>query len=192
MMGVTAHRRPHYPPVERRSILELRTVSGRSLAQAARTFLVTFQTIATLQQQLEEQGADALVQLTSPVNKFPEYVGYLVRRLRTLCPTLGKRKLAEVLGGLACNWEQRPWGECSSIPLQHAPGRQPRARGMRAKRCKLQRIQPRTLTLGQLGFLSPVPIAPSLSVPKVRYWEIRRAAIGVGHGDSDTCGRNDG
>jgi transposase InsO family protein len=38
-----------------------------------------------------------LVQLREPVNKFPQLVGYLVRVLKRLCPTLGKRKIAEVL-----------------------------------------------------------------------------------------------
>jgi len=37
------------------------------------------------------------VQLRTPVNKFPEYVRYAVQRVKALCPTLGKRKLAAVL-----------------------------------------------------------------------------------------------
>src|SRR5207249_3820015 len=32
-----------------------------------------------------------------PVNKFPELIAYLVKRLRVLCPTLGKVKLAQIL-----------------------------------------------------------------------------------------------
>ena len=44
-----------------------------------------------------EQGPSALVQLPEPVNKFPELVGYVVKRLRTLCPTLGKKKIAQTL-----------------------------------------------------------------------------------------------
>jgi putative transposase len=90
-------RRPHYPSIERMAILELRAVRGWSLAQTARTFLVTSLTISQWLRRLEEQGPQALVQLREPVNKFPEFVGYLVRRLKTLCPTLGKKKIAQML-----------------------------------------------------------------------------------------------
>jgi putative transposase len=90
-------RRPHYPPAERMAILELRAARGWSLAQTARTFLVTPLTIAQWLRRLEEQGPQTLVQLREPVNKFPEFVGYLVRRLKTLCPTLGKKKIAQML-----------------------------------------------------------------------------------------------
>ena len=31
------------------------------------------------------------------MNRFPEFVGYLVRRLKTLCPTMGTRRIAQVL-----------------------------------------------------------------------------------------------
>ena len=90
-------RRPHYRPVERMAILELRGCRGWSLAQTARVFLVTPLTIAQWLRRLDEQGPNALVQLPEPVNKFPEFVGYLVRRLKTLCPTLGKKKIAQML-----------------------------------------------------------------------------------------------
>ena len=46
---------------------------------------------------LDEDGSDALVQLREPVNKYPEFVTYAVQRLKTLCPTMGKQKLAQVL-----------------------------------------------------------------------------------------------
>jgi transposase InsO family protein len=46
---------------------------------------------------LDEEGPDALVQLPVPVNRFPEFVGYLVRRLKVLCPSLGKEQLARIL-----------------------------------------------------------------------------------------------
>jgi hypothetical protein len=48
-------------------------------------------------QRLEEDGPKALVQLRTPVNKFPEFVRHAVQRLQALCPTLGKKKLAEIL-----------------------------------------------------------------------------------------------
>jgi putative transposase len=46
---------------------------------------------------LDEEGPDALLRLPVPVNRFPDFVGYLVRRLRTLCPGLGKVKIAQIL-----------------------------------------------------------------------------------------------
>src|SRR6266571_5341168 len=63
----------------------------------ARIFLVTPLTIASWMGRLDEEGPDALVRLPEPVNKFPDFVGYVVRRLKFLCPTLGKVKIAQIL-----------------------------------------------------------------------------------------------
>src|SRR5437867_3962312 len=97
MEQLEAHRRPHYPPMKRLAILELRAARGWSLAQTARIFLVTPLTIASWMGRLDEEGSDALVRLPAPVNKFPEFVRYVVRRLKILCPTLGKVKTAQIL-----------------------------------------------------------------------------------------------
>jgi transposase InsO family protein len=97
MEQLEAHRRLHYPPTERLAILELRAARGWSLAQAARIFLVSPLTIASWMGRLDEEGPDALVRLPAPVNKFPEFIGYVVRRLKILCPTLGKVKMAQIL-----------------------------------------------------------------------------------------------
>jgi hypothetical protein len=97
MEQIEAHRRPHYPPTKRLAILELRAARGWSLAQTARIFLVSPLTIASWMGRLDQEGPDALIQLPEPVNRFPEFVSYLVRRLKTLCPTLGKVKLTQIL-----------------------------------------------------------------------------------------------
>ena len=97
MEHVEAQKRSHYPPTARLAILELRAARRWSLAQAARIFLVTPATIASWTARLDEEGPDALVRLPEPVNKFPDFVGYLVRRLKILCPTLGKVKIAQIL-----------------------------------------------------------------------------------------------
>ena len=97
MQHIDAQKRPHYPPTARLAILELRAACSWSLAQTARVFLVTPVTIACWMARLDEDGADALVRLPEPVNKFPDFVGYLVRRLKILCPTLGKVKIAQIL-----------------------------------------------------------------------------------------------
>jgi len=44
-----------------------------------------------------EEGPEALVQLREPVNRFPDFVRYVVQRLKGLCPALGKVKIAETL-----------------------------------------------------------------------------------------------
>jgi putative transposase len=90
-------RRPHYPPAERLEILQLRAARGWSLQQTADTFLVTAATMASWMKRLEESGPAALVQLRSPVNKFPDFVRYAVQQLQALCPSMGKKKLAEIL-----------------------------------------------------------------------------------------------
>jgi transcriptional regulator with XRE-family HTH domain len=96
MERVPAQRWPHYPPSERLAILELRAARGWSQAETARRLLVTPLTVASWTQRLDEEGPDALVQVREPVNRFPELVSYLVRRLRALCPTMGSRRIARV------------------------------------------------------------------------------------------------
>jgi transposase InsO family protein len=97
MAALAPHRRPHYPPPERLEILELRAARGWSVRQTADAFLVTPATVASWMGRLDEEGPAALVRLRTPVNKFPDFVRYAVQRLQALCPTLGKKKIAEVL-----------------------------------------------------------------------------------------------
>ena len=94
---IDPHRRPHYPPTERMAILELRAARGWSLEQTARVFHLSAATVASWMKRLDEEGADALVQLREPVNRFPDFVRYVVQRLKTLCPSMGKKKLAQTL-----------------------------------------------------------------------------------------------
>ena len=97
MKRIDPHKRPHYAPTERLSILELRAAIALSVRQTADMFQVTPATITSWMKRLDEQGLNALVQVREPVNKFPEFVRYAVQRLRTLCPTLRKVKMAEIL-----------------------------------------------------------------------------------------------
>jgi len=46
---------------------------------------------------IDDQGANALLQLREPVNKFPDFAPYIVQRLKTLSPRMGKVKIAETL-----------------------------------------------------------------------------------------------
>lgn len=46
---------------------------------------------------LDEGGEAGLVRAEEPLNKFPDFVAYLVRSLKRTCPALGKKKIAQVL-----------------------------------------------------------------------------------------------
>jgi len=121
MDRIPAQRRPHYPPIERMAILELRTARGWSLAQTAQRFLVTPATIASWNQRLDEEGPDALVQVREPVNRFPDFVRYIVRRLKVLCPTMGKVKLAQVLCRVGLHLSSATVGRMQKEPLRPRP-----------------------------------------------------------------------
>ena len=75
---ISPHKRPHYPPTERMAILELRAARGWSQQQTAAAFQLTAATISTWMRRLDETGPAALVQLAEPVNRFPDFVRYVV------------------------------------------------------------------------------------------------------------------
>jgi DNA-binding transcriptional regulator YiaG len=97
MARVPPHRRPHYDPLERMAILELRAARGWSAKQAAKRLLVTATTLGSWKKRIDEDGPNALLRTSEPVNRFPDLVRYIVRRLKLLCPRLGKVKIAEIL-----------------------------------------------------------------------------------------------
>jgi len=97
MVRIGPHKRPHYPPSERMAILELRAARGWSQQQTANAFQLTAATISSWMRRLEESGAEALVQLRQPVNRFPDLVRYAIQRLKALCPNMGKRRIADTL-----------------------------------------------------------------------------------------------
>jgi len=75
------------------AILELRAARAWSLAQTAKAFLVEPATIASWLKRIDEGGSAALVQVRQPVNKFPDFVRYIIQRFKTLCPSLGNALL---------------------------------------------------------------------------------------------------
>jgi len=97
MARIPAANRPYYPPAERFAILQLKAARAWNLTQTARTFLVAAATIASWQKRLDEDGADALVRIPVPVNRFPDLVSYLVAQLRALLPAMGKVRVADLL-----------------------------------------------------------------------------------------------
>ena len=74
---IPALRRPHYQPTERLAILELRALRGWSLAQTAKVFYVTPVTVASWDARLDEEGPNALLRTSVPVNKYPDFIRYL-------------------------------------------------------------------------------------------------------------------
>ena len=94
---VAPHRRPRSAPTERLAMLEVRAARGWWLQPAADLFLLAPARVALWAQRVDEQGPPALWQLRPPVNRFPDLVRYAVQRLKTLCPTRGKVKIAQIL-----------------------------------------------------------------------------------------------
>ncbi len=97
MALIDAHRRPHYRPIERMAILELRAARGWSQSETARRFLVKPSTIASWLKRIDELSHSPLVQMREPVNKFPDLVGYVVRKLKLLFPSMGRKRIAQML-----------------------------------------------------------------------------------------------
>ena len=97
LLSWDSRKRPQYPPTERMAILELRAARRWSKRKMADTFHLTPATITHWMRRLDESGPDALVQLPEPVNKFPDFVRYSVQQLKSLCPSMGKVKIAEML-----------------------------------------------------------------------------------------------
>jgi len=90
-------RRPHYAPIDRLAILELRAARGWSLAQTARVFLLADVTIASWTRRLDEEGEHALVKTPTPVNTYPDFVRHIVERLKLIAPAMGRRRIADTL-----------------------------------------------------------------------------------------------
>ncbi len=96
MAKLPHQRRPRYSPQDRLAILELRAARAWNLAETARTFMVEPETIASWMKRAAEAD-DGLLQLSEPVNKYPDYVRYIIQRLKILCPTMGKVRIAQML-----------------------------------------------------------------------------------------------
>jgi transposase InsO family protein len=97
LMRISPNHRPHYIPTERLNILELKAARGWSDIQAAEVFLVCPDTIAYWSKMLDDEGPKSLVRIPQPVNKLPNFVRYIVGRLKILCPAMGKVRIAQAL-----------------------------------------------------------------------------------------------
>lgn len=90
-------RRPHYTPIQRLRILQLRAARGWTLEKTARIFLVDEQTLCGWVGRVDEPGERSLIQTPEPVNRYPDLVRHLVRQLKTLFPALGSVRIAQML-----------------------------------------------------------------------------------------------
>ena len=95
MARIAPQRRPQYSPVERMAIMELRAMRGWSNAETARRFFVSDATIRTWLRRADDK--DSLLQLATPVNRFPDFIRLAVQQIKLFCPSLGKVKIAETL-----------------------------------------------------------------------------------------------
>ncbi len=100
MAHIAPQRQPHYSPCERMAILELRAARGWTLKQTADTFSVTAATIASWSARLGEDGPNALLQLPVPVNKYPDFVRYLVQRVLSKNST--EPKISRIPNKISC------------------------------------------------------------------------------------------
>jgi putative transposase len=94
MQRIPPHKRPQYLSVERMAILELRAICGWNQAETARHFFVSDETIRAWHRRADD---DSLLQTTTPVNRFPDFVRYATQQIKLFCPSLGKVKIAETL-----------------------------------------------------------------------------------------------
>ncbi len=100
MARIPAASRPLYPPTERLAILALKAARAWNNAEAARAFLLSPPTIASWLRRLDTDGPEGLVRLPLPINRFPDFVALVVQQLKSLCPSMGKLRIAQCLARL--------------------------------------------------------------------------------------------
>jgi transposase len=103
MARVRPRRGPHYRALEGLAILELRAARGWSRRQTAKRFLLQPATVAAWVKRMDEGGERALLETPEPLNRLSDFVRHIVERLKVLCPTMEKKRLAQTLAraGLA-------------------------------------------------------------------------------------------
>jgi hypothetical protein len=97
MGRLDARKRPHFAPEDRLAILVLRAARGWTTAETARRFMITAMTVASWFARRDEAGDGALVRTPVPVNRFPDHVGEVIRRIRASFPMLGTKRIAQML-----------------------------------------------------------------------------------------------
>jgi transposase-like protein len=90
-------RRPHYSPIQRLRILQLRAARGWTMEKTARVFLIDLHTLQLWIARVDEHGERELIQTRRPVNRYPDFVRHLVRQLKRLFPAMGSERMAQIL-----------------------------------------------------------------------------------------------
>jgi len=90
-------KRPHYTPIERMRILQVRAARGWTIEKTANEFLLDVQTLLGWMSRLDDPDGRPLIQTAEPVNRFPDFVRCLVRQLKVLCPSMGNVRIAQSL-----------------------------------------------------------------------------------------------
>jgi len=96
---VPARRRPHYLPFERLDILWHAGRYGLSVAATARTFVVSVAAVKNWRRDLAHK-LRRKVRGKAPMNKLPQFISEIARRLKRDWPRLGTRKIAGMLARL--------------------------------------------------------------------------------------------
>jgi len=97
MARIAPASRPHYTPEERLDVLAVGAARGWNGQQLAERFLVTAVTIATWRRRVRDEGDQGLLRVPDPVNRFPDFVVEVVRRVKATAPAMGKVRIAQVL-----------------------------------------------------------------------------------------------
>ncbi len=130
-------RRPHYTPVQRMRILQLRAARGWHLEKTARVFLVDLQTLLHWMRRVDEGGEHTLVKMAEPVNRYPDFVRVLVQQLKRLFPTMRCKRIAQFLAraglALSATTVRRMIRERTSTPERDGRDRVKRRRRVVAK-----------------------------------------------------------
>ncbi|HEY6724777.1 MAG TPA: DDE-type integrase/transposase/recombinase [Polyangiaceae bacterium] len=115
---IPAKNRPHLSPAQRLEVLQLKAARAWNSAQIARRFLLAPSTVAAWLKRLEDDGVGALVRVPPPpIHRFPDFVARLVQDLSGLLPTMGKKRIAQLLARAGVHLststvrrlQQRPW-----------------------------------------------------------------------------------
>jgi hypothetical protein len=117
---------------------------------------------------IDEQGPDALLQLREPVNKFPDFVRYIVQCLKSLGPSMGKGKIAETLCRAGLHLSTTTVGRILKEEPQPAPADAAPCTGVvtakRSQPCLACRPHGRSDIGRLLGTVVAVRITPVLAV----------------------------
>jgi transposase-like protein len=135
---VLPQRRPHYPPTARLAILALRAARGWPIAETARRFLLSEQTLANWMRRLDEHGEQALVRTPEPVRRFPDFVRHIVGALGRSFPALGKVRIAQMLARAGLHLS------ATTVARMRRAAQQPPPNGERGVRAR--RVAKRTVT----------------------------------------------